>query len=127
MRPYGPRAYKEFFLKSPPRGGVCMTGKKITKAEIVDAVYEKTGINRKDIKVALDIALEKIRDALAEGAIIELRGFGTFELRIRKGRKKARNPKTGEAVSSNSHGIVAFRAGRDLKKDVLNLNKEDES
>ena len=101
-----------------------MTGKKITKAEIVDAVYEKTGINRKDIKVALDIALEKIRDALAEGSIIELRGFGTFELRIRKGRKKARNPKTGEEVSVSSHGIAAFRAGKELRQLVWNLPSE---
>ena len=98
-----------------------MPEKKITKATIIDSVYEKTGINRKDIKTALDLSLESIKDALTQGTLIELRGFGTFEIRIRKGRKKARNPKTGEAVSVSSHGIVAFRAGKELRQVVWNL------
>ena len=98
-----------------------MTGKKITKAEIIDSVYEKTGINRKDIKTTVDLALEKIKDALVMGSLIELRGFGTFEIRIRKGRQKARNPKTGEMVSVSSHGIAAFRAGKELRQAVWNL------
>jgi len=97
-----------------------LIGKKITKAEIIDSVYEKTGINRKDIKTAVDLALEGIKDALTQGTIIELRGFGTFEIRIRKGRQKARNPKTGEAVSVSSHGIAAFRAGKELRQAVWN-------
>ena len=98
-----------------------MTGKKITKAEIIDAVYEKTGLNRKDIKTVVDIALEGIKDGLTQGTIIELRGFGTFEIRIRKGRQKARNPKTGETVSISSHGIALFRAGKELRQAVWNL------
>jgi integration host factor subunit beta len=100
---------------------VFLTGKKITKAEIIDSVYEKTGINRKDIKVAVDLALDGIKNSLASGTIIELRGFGTFEIRIRKGRQKARNPKTGETVSVSSHGTVAFRAGKELRQAVWNL------
>ena len=98
-----------------------MAGKKITKAEIIDSVYEKTGINRNDIKTAVDLALEGIKDALAEGMMIELRGFGTFEIRIRKGKQKARNPKTGETVSVSSHGIAAFRSGKELREAVWNL------
>ena len=98
-----------------------MTGKKITKAEIIDSVYEKTGTNRNDIKTTLDLVLEGIKNALAMGTMIELRGFGTFEIRIRKGRQKARNPKTGEAVSVSSHGIAAFRAGKELRQAVWNL------
>jgi len=98
-----------------------LAGKKITKAEIIDTIYEKTGINRKDIKMSVDFALKGIKDALVQGMMIELRGFGTFEIRIRKGRQKARNPKTGETVSVSSHGIAAFRAGRELRRDVWNL------
>jgi len=98
-----------------------MAGKKFTKQEIIDSVYEKTGINRKDVKEVTDLVFEVIKEALVEGTVIELRGFGTFEVRIRKGRQKARNPKTGEEVSVTSHGIAAFRAGRDLKQAVWNL------
>ena len=99
---------------------------KYTKADIVDSVYNKTGINRKEIREIMDLITDDIMDALRKGYNIELRGFGTFEIRIRKGRKNARNPKTGELLSVNSHGTVAFRAGRDLKKDVWNIKQENE-
>jgi integration host factor subunit beta len=102
-----------------------MAGKKCTKQEIVDAVYEKTGINRKDVKEVTDLVFEVIKDALVDGTAIELRGFGTFETRIRKGKQKARNPKTGEEISVTSHGIAAFRAGRELKQAVWNLPSQD--
>jgi integration host factor subunit beta len=98
-----------------------MAVKKLTKADVVDAVYQKTGMNRKDIRTAIDVFLEEIKDTLVKQMCIELRGFGTFEVRIRKGRQKARNPKTGNFVTVNSHGIVAFRPGRDLKQDVWNV------
>jgi integration host factor subunit beta len=98
-----------------------MAGKKFTKAEIVDLVYEKTGLNRKDIKIVVDLVFEGIKDALLNGTVAELRGFGTFEIRIRKGRQKARNPKTGEAVSVTSHGVAAFRPGRELKQAAWHL------
>jgi integration host factor subunit beta len=101
-----------------------MTAKKLTKAEIVDSVYQKTGMSRKEIRIIVDLFLDDIKDALVKGMSIELRGFGTFEVRLRKGRQKARNPKTGKPVSVNSHGIAAFRPGRELKQDVWNLNEE---
>jgi integration host factor subunit beta len=103
-----------------------MAGKKVTKADIVDSVYQKTGMSRKEIRTVVDLFLDEIKDALIEQMIIELRGFGTFEIRVRKGRQKARNPKTGEAVSVNSHGIAAFRPGRELKQDVWGLGTKEE-
>jgi integration host factor subunit beta len=98
---------------------------KLTKADIVDAIYEKSDTDRKDIRGVVDLFLEEIKRALVSHNVIELRGFGTFEIKIRKGRQKARNPKTGESVSVNSHGIAAFRPGRDLRQDVWNLKNED--
>ncbi|GHV27391.1 hypothetical protein AGMMS4952_08980 [Spirochaetia bacterium] len=100
-------------------------GQKITKADIVDVIYEKTGMNRKEIRMVMDLFLESIKDALVEQRPVELRGFGTFEVRFRKARQKARNPKTGEQVSVNSHGIAAFRPGREMKQDVWNVSGND--
>ena len=88
---------------------------KFTKADIIDALYEKTGMNRKDILCVIDLFINGVKDALIDGYIIELRGFGTFETRVRKARLKARNPKTGEHVPTGSRGIVTFRPGRELK------------
>ena len=98
-----------------------MAGKKFTKADIVDSVYQKTGLSRKEIRQILDLFIDEIKDALVKRIPIELRGFGTFEIKVRKGRQRARNPKTGAMVSVNSHGIAAFRPGRELKQDVWNL------
>ena len=94
---------------------------KLTKAEIVDGIYNKDAGDRKNIKKVVDLFLEEVKIALVSNKIIELRGFGTFEIKIRKGRKKARNPKTGEIVSVDSHGIVSFRSGRELKQDVWTI------
>jgi integration host factor subunit beta len=102
-----------------------MAGNKYTKADIVDSMYQKTGMNRKEIRTLVDLFLDEIKDALIKRMIIELRGFGTFEIRIRKGRQKARNPRTGKTVSVNSHGIAAFRPGQELKRDVWNLGDEE--
>ena len=99
---------------------------KFTKADIVNAIYnKKSGIDRKEIRDVVDLFLEEIKAALVSNAAIELRGFGTFEIKIRKGRQKARNPKTGEFFSVNSHGIAAFRAGRELRQDVWSLKHEE--
>ena len=98
--------------------------KKITKADIVDAVYEKIKMNRADIHNAVDHIIDEIKEALSRGQNIELRGFGTFEVKIRKARPNARNPRTGENIVTSPHGVVSFRSGRELKQAVWNINEE---
>jgi integration host factor subunit alpha len=88
---------------------------KLTKAEIIESLFSDTGLNRKDIHTIIDRFLEKVKSGLVEDKIIELRGFGTFEVRTRKGRAKARNPKTGEIVKVDDHGVAVFRPGKELK------------
>ena len=99
-----------------------MAAKKFTKADIVDALYEKTGMSRKEIRSVMDLFIDEIKDALMRRQVIELRGFGTFEVKVRKARPKARNPRTGETIAIRSHGIVAFRSGRELKQDVWTID-----
>lgn len=94
---------------------------KLTKAEIIDNIAERIDLNRKDIHQIVDEFFEEVKVALEEDRVIELRGFGTFEVRTRKGREKARNPKTGEIVPVQDHGVAAFRPGRELKKIVWPL------
>jgi integration host factor subunit beta len=98
-----------------------MAAKKYTKADIIDSLYEKTGMNRKEIRVFVDLFIDEVKDVLMRNSALELRGFGTFEIKIRKGRSRARNPRTGETVEITSHGIAAFRPGRELKQAVWNI------
>ncbi|MDR2482281.1 MAG: integration host factor subunit beta [Treponema sp.] len=104
-----------------------MAGKKYTKADLIDAVYEKTGMDRKEIRQVVDLFIEEIKIALQKQIGVELRRFGTFEVRIRKGRQGARNPRTGEPVAVKSHGAAAFRPGRELKLAVWRLDGESAS
>ncbi|MDR1838814.1 MAG: integration host factor subunit beta [Treponema sp.] len=99
--------------------------KKFTKADIIDALYEKTGMNRSDIRSAIDLFIEEMKDALMRRQIIELRGLGTFEVKVRKARPRARNPRTGEKIVIRSHGAVTFRSGRELKQAVWTINDDE--
>ena len=102
-----------------------MAARKYTKADIVDALYDKTGMNRREISTVIDHFIGEIKAALVQRNVIELRGFGTFEVKVRKGRPRARNPRTGQTVSIRPHGIVTFRSGRELKQDVWVIDEDD--
>ncbi len=99
------------------------TEEKLTKAAIIENLHEKMGMNRSDIHQIIDEFFEEIKQGLREDQVIELRGFGTFEVRTRKGREKARNPKTGDLVAVDTHGVAIFRPGKELKDFVWELRK----
>ncbi len=101
-----------------------MPAKKIIKNDIIDSIYEKTELNRNDIRKTVDIFIEELKTALVNRSVVELRGFGTFEVKVRKARLKARNPKTGENIAYPSHGAVSFRSGRELKQLVRDITEE---
>lgn len=100
--------------------------KKVTKIELVESIYKNTKCERHDIQIIVDQLLAEVKKSLENGATIELRGFGTFEPRLRKGRAIARNPKTGEKLSVKPHYIAAFRAGQSLKENLWNLQIDNE-
>ena len=99
--------------------------KKVTKFDLVESVYENTSYDKKVVQTVIDSFLEEIKNSLKDSSTIELRGFGTFELRLRKGKESARNPKTGDKVSVAPHYVAAFRSGQDLKNALWNLPVEN--
>ena len=103
-----------------------MSAKKITQYDLVEAVYKDTNYERKMVQDVADRLLEGIKQFLGSGETIELRGFGTFEPRLRKGRTRARNPKTGEDILDVApHYVAVFRSGQDLRKSMMNLSVGD--
>jgi integration host factor subunit beta len=99
---------------------------KFTKAEIINIIYQKADMNRADIKMVLDTAFDSIKEALIGNRTVELRGFGTFKVRFRKGRSKARNPRTGEIIPVLPHGTAVFRPGKELRRSVWLNSKPPE-
>ncbi|MHC1691810.1 MAG: HU family DNA-binding protein [Sphaerochaetaceae bacterium] len=100
-----------------------MATEKLTKAEIIETIQERLDLNRTDVHKVIDEFFEEIKRGLEQDRVIELRGFGTFEVRTRKGREKARNPKTGDLVAVDTHGVAIFRPGKELKDFVWNLRQ----
>jgi integration host factor subunit beta len=100
---------------------------KVTKAELIEALHASSTLNRKDIHSLIDSLFEEIKRSILDDRTVELRGFGTFEVKLRKGRKRARNPKTGEIVSVEDHGVASFRPGRELKHSAWSIKPSDSS
>ena len=69
------------------------------------------------IEHAVDVVLEEIGKALAEGRRVELRGFGAFSVRERKARK-GRNPRTGASVKVKAKRVPFFKPGKELRVKV---------
>ena len=65
--------------------------------------------------------MEEIQTGIATDRLVELNGFGTFLLKSRKGRSKARNSKTGETFTVGNHGAAIFRPEKELKEKVWGL------
>ena len=107
--------------------GEFMKNKNVTKKEIIEVIYENTQlkIDKIQIQEIVDTFLQQIKESLESGNSIELRGFGTFEPRLRNAKENARNPKTGESVKVNAHYVAAFRAGQELKDKLWNLKIDE--
>ena len=67
---------------------------KLTKALVIESLHNKLGFSRNDIHEIIDELLDEIKDALKADRSVELRGFGTFEVRVRKGKEKAQDRDT---------------------------------
>jgi nucleoid DNA-binding protein len=95
----------------------------MTKADLVRKVSADTGIIRKDVALAVDAFLDAIKDSLQDGKHIEIRGFGTFKLKVRKERI-GRNPKTEEKVMVPARVVPTFKFSRAFKEDVDDANQD---
>jgi len=89
------------------------------KAELIQAVAERTGKSKKDAAVYVDAVFESIKDALVDGDKVTLTGFGVFEVRERAA-KKCRNPRTHEIQDVAACKAPAFKPGKNLKEAVNN-------
>ena len=89
----------------------------LTKAGMVERLYEDLGLNKREAKELVEIFFEEIRSALEKGQQVKLSGFGNFDLRD-KNRRPGRNPKTGEEIPIDARRVVTFKAGQKLKARV---------
>ncbi|PYV10823.1 MAG: integration host factor subunit beta [Acidobacteria bacterium] len=84
------------------------------KLDIVNEVVGRTGITKTKAELAVETVFKSMKDALAKGDRIELRGFGVFNVKPRK-TGIGRNPRTGAEVSIPPGKAVRFKPGKELQ------------
>lgn len=89
----------------------------MNKAELVDAVAQKSELTKAAAAKAVDAVLATITETVAKGDSVSVIGFGTFESRKRAARN-GKNPKTGEAIKIAATTVPAFKAGKAFKDKV---------
>jgi DNA-binding protein HU-beta len=90
----------------------------MTKTDLIHAIADETGLETKDVRMALNAVLAAISAGLKNGGIVQLRGFGTFMVR-EHAERLGRNPQNGDLMIIPATKAPAFKAGRLLKKAVL--------
>jgi integration host factor subunit beta len=97
----------------------------MTKAHLVEEVSRVTELPRKESEELVETVFESIIKALQSGDKIEIRGFGSFRTRQRRGRI-GRNPKTGARVEVPPKRIPFFKPSKELK-DYVNGTGQTEA
>lgn len=94
----------------------------MTKAEIVQAVYDRLGgFSKKEAAELVDLVFELMKETLGRGEKIKVSGFGNFVLRDKR-RRQGRNPQTGEPIEITERRVLNFKASQILKQ-VLNQDR----
>ncbi|MCC6104257.1 MULTISPECIES: integration host factor subunit alpha [Acetobacter] len=89
----------------------------VTRASLVEQIYQQVGLSRKESAVLLEDILETVMVALEQGESVKISGFGTFSVR-QKGQRSGRNPKTGEEVPILPRSVLVFRPSQLLRAEV---------
>lgn len=90
----------------------------MNRVGLIAAVADQAQLTKKDAKKAVEAVFSTISDSLTKGDKVQIIGFGTFEVRDRKGRE-GRNPRTNEPIQIEASKTPAFKAGKQLK-DLVN-------
>jgi len=95
----------------------------MTKSGLIQDVAQRTPhISKRDTEVVVNTIFDAMVDALKRGDRIEIRGFGSFQVKLRDARD-GRNPKTGEPVHIGSKRTPFFKVGKELKQMVDSRSK----
>lgn len=86
----------------------------MTKAELVAAMADKTGLNKTQANAALQAFIESVTTTLKSGAEVRLVGFGSF-VPVKRAAGTARNPRTGATVQRPASKTARFKVGEGLK------------
>lgn len=101
----------------------------VTKADIVEKVYEKIGFSKKEASELVEMVFNQLKGTLCAGEKVKISGFGNFIVRQKKERV-GRNPQTGDQIKISARRVLTFRPSQVLKAilngEDVSLVKEDD-
>ncbi|MDA3883495.1 MAG: integration host factor subunit beta [Bacteroidales bacterium] len=92
----------------------------MTKADIVNEVSKKTGVEKVIVQKTIESSMEAIKDALKKGNNVYLRGFGSFVIK-KRAKKTARNISKNTTIIIPAHNVPSFKPA----KTFVNIVKEN--
>ena len=107
--------------------GKNLSNSTVTKADIVEKVYERIGFSKKEASELVELCFGTLKDTLKRGDKVKISGFGNFLVREPR---KGRNPQTGQQIEISARRVLTFRPSQVLKamlngEDITGLKDED--
>jgi len=97
------------------------------KADLVNQISEKTGVAKVDVLVTLESFFTEVKDSLAEGENVYVRGFGSFVIK-KRAKKIGRHIKKNKAIEIPEHFIPSFKPAKifveQVKENVTSLPED---
>ncbi len=95
----------------------------MTKADIVNEIYKSTGLDKASVLETVEKFMEVVKDSLAHGENVYLRGFGSFIIKVRS-EKTARNISKNTSITIPEHKIPAFKPAKVFMQEVKDSDAE---
>jgi len=92
----------------------------MTKADIVERIYDKIGLSKKESAELVEMVFDILKSTLEKGDKIKIAGFGNFVVK-EKADRRGRNPQTGDEIVISARKILTFKPSQVLKASI---NKE---
>ena len=86
----------------------------MTKADLVDAIYQRVGFSKKESAKIVEQVFDIIKETLETGENIKISGFGNFVVRDKRARV-GRNPQTGEEIEISARRVLTFKPSQVLR------------
>jgi len=94
----------------------------VTKADIINEIADQTGIDKADVQEAIEAFFSVIKNSMAEGENIYIRGFGSF-INKKRARKVARNISKNTAIVIDEHFVPSFKPSKVFAEKIKNSEK----
>ena len=93
----------------------------MTKADIVEHIFEKVGFSKKDVIDVVELVFETIKNTAESGENVKISGFGNFMVRQKRARR-GRNPQTGKDLTITARKVLTFKPSQ-IMRDSVNAAK----